>query len=443
MRSSSRHLLVVAVTLPLCLFMFACPGGGGGGGFFSGDPAYADMFNALGSTEGFTLLGRIVEEEDPVDPVHTSPGEEFSQDEIDNAEVSLTLLDGNNRLDLGTATANEEGYLDAPIDLSGLGLDPGNYTVEVAYEGTAAGTFNVRVLGADHVEPVVRSDVDLTYINTDFMSSTGLLGLVADDATKREALPAMEVIYRRLRAGQSGAEDRPLIFLSGSPRFFKRTLEGKMQLDGVEQDGLVLKPFKDIVVENIVDFDLGQIVPELKEQIGYKLYWLLRLRLDIPSDTPELLLGDDSEADVVVYALYHRFTSGEFDGDSLGAELDRIGVAKAWSDLIAPLTGPVTAHLAGNAPVVAIYINQTGKPNDAYAVADWTIDGLVRYHDGAWPLALDLFEEGWIADAGVEEVRQRLLALGQTGEALDQRAADAVADGILDPGTATSFRGTP
>ena len=51
-------------------------------------------------------------------------------------------------------------------------------------------------------------------------------------------------------------------------------------------------------------------------------------------------------------------------------------------------------------------INRTGKPNPRFPVADWTAPGLTRAHAGAWPLALDLFEEGHLsAPAGRRESR--------------------------------------
>ena len=56
----------------------------------------------------------------------------------------------------------------------------------------------------------VRSDVDLTYLNTDFMSATGKLKLLTDRASDRQTLAAMEVVYRgapawRQRGGGSAA----------------------------------------------------------------------------------------------------------------------------------------------------------------------------------------------------------------------------------------------
>lgn len=35
--------------------------------------------------------------------------------------------------------------------------------------------------------------------------------------------------------------------------------------------------------------EVFDIIPDLKEPIGYKLYWLLKLRALIPATTPEMM----------------------------------------------------------------------------------------------------------------------------------------------------------
>lgn len=430
-REPRAHIAALFVLATALTLLPACPGGGGGG-LFGDDIAFADMFNATGSVNAVPVRGRLVEEDDleEANDPDTTPLDQISQDELKNVTVTLALNVNGDSIQIGTATTDDEGYLDALIDVSDLDLDPGRYELEVIYDDEPVGDALVTLLAADHDQPIVRSDVDLTYLNTDFMSSAGLAGLVVDDASKRDALPAMETLYQRLR----GDQGRPVTFLSGSPRFFKRTLESKMRLDRVEQDGLVLKPFKDIVTTNINDLDFDEIVPELKEQIGYKLFWLLRLRAELPPTTPELLMGDDSEADVVVYALYHRLLSGQLDPDAFMDQLDQLDVAASWQADIARVLPNVSVEPSGQ--VAAIYINRTGVGGEHYPVSDWSEDGLVRYHTGAWPLALDLYEEGHLSQQDADAVRQRLLTLGQTQDQLDAAALDA---DFLDPDTFEDF----
>ena len=92
-----------------------------------------------------------------------------------------------------------------------------------------------------------------------------------------------------------------------------------------------------------------------------------------------------------------------------------------------------------DAPVRAIYINRTGWDTAHYAVADWAVDGITRYHTGAWPLALDLYESGWISAASAQLVRAELLALGQSEATLHEAAEAGVSDGFLAADTASSL----
>ena len=134
---------------------------------------------------------------------------------------------------------------------------------------------------------MVRSDVDLTYLDTDFMSTTGKLNLLIQRAAERTR-PAGHGRWSTGRCGGGPARPTtvPLTFLSGSPNFFKMVLEEKAHLDGIAQDGVVLKPFKDIIASKLSDVDLGGVVPALEEQVGYKLTALLRLRLEVPARHP-------------------------------------------------------------------------------------------------------------------------------------------------------------
>lgn len=433
--SPRRALLLTLLGAALAL---ACGGGGGGGGGDGGglfddddEVVRADMSNGVGSVNTLTLRGRLIQDEpEDLDDPDVNPSELISQDELKNADVTFALQDGATAHELGGAKTDGEGYIEVELDLGPLSLAPGRYTIHVSHADQRVGEAKVVLLDEDHTDPVVRSDIDLTYLNTDFMSSTGLAELLIQSAPERETLPAMERVYQGLR----GDDDRPLTFLSGSPRFFKRVLENKAKLDGVEQEGIVLKPFDEIIGDNILDLDPQEIVPELKEQVGYKLSRLLRLRLEIPLITPEILLGDDSEADFITYNLYARLLSGDLDLVGLEAELDALGVVEDWLSQIRPLAEMVT--VLGPPEVQAIYINLTGHANPDHPVDDWAIPGLTRFHVGAWPLILDLWEQGWVQEADVTAVRARLTTLGQSDGQLSQAAQDA---DFLDPDTLARF----
>ena len=374
--------------------------------FWNGDDRpFADMFNATAGVDMVPVRGRLVEEDqDDVDATDIKPTHLLSEDEMKRQDVEVTIvIDGTARF-LGFLRTDDEGYLDAELDASNLELTPGRYVVEVRVEGKIAGTFNAMLLAADREVPVVRSDVDLTYLNTDFHSAGAILGLMREDAADKEALPAMPLVYRALR----GDESIPVTFLSGSPLFFKRTLEQKMTLDQVEQDGLVLKPMKNIASTNVLGLDLNDIVPELKEQIGYKLLWLLKLRQQLPPTTPEILMGDDSEADFVIYNIYHHLLSGKLAPADLPATLANLEVAQEWVEQIMAQTKMM--DLAALPTPLAIYINQTGAPGDTFDIADWMVEDVMLHHQGALPLMQDLQVRGWVSSEDVQAIEN---ALGQ------------------------------
>ena len=400
-------------------------------------PDYADMSNTMGTTARLPLRGRVFQVMDGFDPASTTPFAQVSQQELPREPVTVTS--GSPVRVLGIVTTDGEGYIDQALDVASQNLPPGNHLLQFQVRGRLAGVAWARLLapGADAL--VVRSDVDLTYLDTDFMSTTGKLNLLIQRAAERTGLPAMDLVYRALRRGAGSADDVPVTFLSGSPNFFKMVLEEKAHLDGIAQDGVVLKPFKDIIASKLSDVDLGGVVPALEEQVGYKLTALLRLRLEVPADTREILMGDDSEADAVAYLLYHQLTSRQLTTEALMARLDSIGVDATWKALAAELAPKVVAVLPARAPVSAIYINRTGKPNPRFPVADWTVPLLTRAHDGAWPLVLDLFEEKLISGAAVMSVKTRLKALGRTDAQLATATQAAVAAGFLRTETVTAF----
>jgi hypothetical protein len=116
-----------------------------------------------------------------------------------------------------------------------------------------------------------------------------------------------------------------------------------------------------------------------------------------------------------------------------------VPVDATWRPLIADLAARVAPVLPQSAPVVAIYINRTGTPNPRFPVASWAVPALTRYHSGAWPLALDLFEEGRLSGPATAAVKARLIAVGQTPAALAAAAQDAVAAGFVQPATVSAF----
>lgn len=139
---------------------------------------------------------------------------------------------------------------------------------------------------------IYRWDLDKTYLQTDFDSFRQIVRTAFQKAHQKKAVPGAAALIRELRANG----DAKLCIVSGSPTQMRAVLSEKLKLDGVEFDELVLK-------DNLRNLVRGRF-KALRGQVGYKLPVLLESRSRAPTDSEEVLFGDDAEADAFIYSLY-------------------------------------------------------------------------------------------------------------------------------------------
>ena len=399
----------------------------------------ADFYNTLGTVEQFMLSGRLIRDHVDLDRFAITPLQAARTNEVKNASLKIYIKKDNKISLLGEFSSDAEGYFTQTFNFPTQHKQAGLYQVLVEYNDCTVGEANLRLLDMNHNGIVVRSDIDWTYLETDFQSSSGLLKTLRSNAKSKRNLPAMPIVYQGLRNGV-GFDNRPLQFLSGSPRFFKRVLESKMHLDGIEQDGMVLKPIKDIMYRNIKRANLIRLPKALKQQIGYKLHALLVLRSFLPPSAHEVLLGDDTEADVVVYNLYHRFLANQLTTNSLVGELKDLAVSKHWQMKIFIAATALEKLSMPPMPVKGIYINHTGKSTLQYPFEQWKVPNITLYHKGAWPLVLKLYEQGWVDKTTVLSVRNELKQSSYSDSDLNDHAEHALQQGVLLKSTVDLFR---
>jgi hypothetical protein len=94
----------------------------------------------------------------------------------------------------------------------------------------------------------------------------------------------------------------------------RRVLEQKLRLDGVEWDEFILKP-------SLSNLMRGRF-RALRNQVGYKLPALLQSRRKLGLSVPEILFGDDAEADAFVYSLYGDLLAGRVHASTLDGIMD-------------------------------------------------------------------------------------------------------------------------
>lgn len=151
---------------------------------------------------------------------------------------------------------------------------------------------------------VARWDLDKTYLRTEFDTLRDLLRTALEKPEEKRTVPGAATLLREL--GDAGGE---IHILSGSPRQMRGRIEKKLSLDGARFHSLTLKPN----LSNLLRLRLRA----MRDQLGYKLPALLASRAEMgalsgPSGAPlpEVLLGDDAEADALVYSLYADVSAG-------------------------------------------------------------------------------------------------------------------------------------
>jgi hypothetical protein len=155
------------------------------------------------------------------------------------------------------------------------------------------------------VRRVFRWDLDKTYLQTEFDTFGNLVRTALQKAEEKQSIPGAPALMREIRA----AGHNRISIISGSPRQMRRVLERKLRLDRVEWDEFILKP-------NLSNLMRGRF-RSLRGQVGYKLPALLQSRQRLGLDVPEILFGDDAEADAFVYSLYGDLLAGRVDAGTL------------------------------------------------------------------------------------------------------------------------------
>jgi hypothetical protein len=203
---------------------------------------------------------------------------------------------------------------------------------------TIVGKGKLRILSEDYKGYIVTSDIDQTYLATDIHSGKGKFSTLFETPEQKRALPGMPELYRQLRIG---LENAPLAFISASPHFFRRTMLATIANHNIEIESLHLKYLEGTIkgvfdkvigtVFNPIEFlqngfrpawsrtkkFFGASIQSLYDQMAYKLSILLHDRVFQPTHSREILLGDNTESDYMIFTLYQIICLGKLEGDSL------------------------------------------------------------------------------------------------------------------------------
>jgi hypothetical protein len=261
---------------------------------------------------------------------------------------------------------------------------------------------------------IARWDLDKTYLRTSFDTVRDLLRTAIERPDQKRTVPGAARVMREL--GDAGGA---VHILSGSPEQLRGRLIEKLRLDGVRYASLTLKPN----LRNLLRLRLKAV----RGQIGYKLPALLRRRCELPSQRtgsgrdepiPEVLLGDDAEADAFVYSLYADVGAGRIDGDRLAKIMH---AADAYQDDIRDAQR-LAAYIEPSDFVrrILIHLDRQSSPHD-FEVFGARVVPFYNYLQAAFTL----YQDGMIDCRAVLSVAQDLAARHHfDGDALAQSYFD-------------------
>ncbi len=241
-------------------------------------------------------------------------------------------------------------------------------------------------------------DLDKTYLDTAFENLRGLVRTVREKAFQKKNIPGTGTLVRALRDDwqekHKGRKDFPIYFITASPPQLERKIHDKLAFDGIYPFGLFCKD------------NLQNLAPKrwwrLTQQLGYKLQALLQLRLHLGPNIRQILWGDDSEADAVIYTLYSDLCSRRLDEKEARQILRHFKVIGQQVDTILRLRDDIPEQ----DPVEKIYIN---------LAADTDADYYLKFGRRILPtyntfeLALDLFQDNRLGPTQVVKVAKDLV----------------------------------
>jgi hypothetical protein len=154
----------------------------------------------------------------------------------------------------------------------------------------------------------VISDIDKTYLETEFETLRKLLKTAMEKENKKSSVAGAPLFFRGLRKSAHPGNSRgadSLHFVSSSPPQMRSVLRSKFSMDGLEWESDTFKN----QVYNIVRGRPG----ELKKHVAYKTTAILELCKDLPDNAELVFIGDNAEADPYIFAGLTLLIHGKID----------------------------------------------------------------------------------------------------------------------------------
>ncbi|MCB0341676.1 MAG: hypothetical protein H6626_07190 [Pseudobdellovibrionaceae bacterium] len=258
-------------------------------------------------------------------------------------------------------------------------------------------------------------DLDKTYLDTKFETLKGLVRTAFEKPIEKRNLPGTATLVRSLRdhwLQQHPSTDFPIFFITASPpQIAGRVLE-KLNLDGIQ-------PYAIFCKDNLQNLRPKRLW-RLTQQVGYKLQALLQMRLLLAEDVRQVLFGDDSESDAVIYSLYSDICARRLERSEVRNIMKSFRVVGQQMDAILDLQ----ARVPNNDPVEKIYINLEDDTDSEYYIK---FGRRTMPSFNSLQMAADLFQDGRLGVNQVVDVAQDMVAnYGFTPEQIERSFDDLV-----------------
>ncbi|MBX7058366.1 MAG: hypothetical protein K1X75_09910 [Leptospirales bacterium] len=346
----------------------------------------------------------------------------------------------------------------------------GNGDSLILKKNIAIGYGKLWVMPSEYRGPIITSDIDQTFLDTPIHSRQGLIETLFQSPDLKSPIAGLPEVYRTLQGSAEGA--RPLLFISASPHFFRRTLSAVFEVHSIDYSGLHLKHLQGAfdnmvkkVMETIGNLNemltqgwqaswerslkfLGSSLQSLFDQISYKLATLLENRQMQPSGAREILMGDNTEGDYLIFLLYQLLLRGDLAGDDLEKYLYKLNfqgreaLTRDAARMIRRLSEDCLRIHGKVNPVDAVWINLSTDAPDEDAMVNAVSEALPeslrpllqngeltlpRACRGGPGFSLAAYDSGWIEAQQALGAMQAMVGKSYGGEELNAHRLQAIA----------------
>jgi hypothetical protein len=250
-------------------------------------------------------------------------------------------------------------------------------------------------------------DLDKTYLDTSWGSPKELWRTIIEKAFQKRNVPGTGSLVRALKNSweeERGSQPFPIYFITASPPQMEGRIREKLELDEILPMGAFCK-------DNLKNLKPSRLW-RLTQQVGFKLQALLQLRTRLRDDVRQVLWGDDSESDAIIYSLYSDICARRWSEKELLSILRGLHVIGEQTDTILDLQD----RIPETDPVEKIYINLATDTDPEYYLK-FGRRTVPTYN--TLQAALDLLQDGRLASEQVIRVAQDMaMNYGFTSEEL-------------------------